>query len=136
MRGTSGQLSWKNAEGSSHCLIVFRYCLETIRKAAGVVIQDRLCVSQDSKPGPSEFKVLRNIHYAIQIDYLPVGVLAVQFCQSVTIYFVFIFSIFPHARFGIGCPYFCFSKPQSAGKLAIAVTVSSLTSPHSTVPLL
>jgi hypothetical protein len=78
----------------------------------------------------------RNIHYAIQIGYLPVGFLATQLCQSVTISFVVIVSFYPHARRSIGCPYFCFCKPHSVGKLAFAVRVSSLTSPHSVVPLL
>jgi len=91
----------------------------------------------ESRFETSTFRIQsENIHFAIQIGYLPVGVLAVQLCQSVTISFVFIVSIYPHARFDIGCPYFCFSKPQSVGKLAFAVTVSSLTSPHSVDPLL
>ena len=74
--------------------------------------------------------------YAIHVGCLPVGVLSVQLCQSVTTSVVVIISIYPHARYGIGCLYFCFSKLQNVGKLAFAVIVTSLTSPHSVVPLL
>jgi len=66
VRVTNGQLSWKDAEGSSHCLEPFRYCLETIRKTARVLFD----IDCESIFETGTFRIQsKNIHYAIQIGY-------------------------------------------------------------------
>ena len=133
MRDISGQLSWKDAEGSSHCLVPFRYCLETIKPAGLLFKIDCVWAKIRNRDLPnSKYKYpLRysNRLFACRGSYSAI----VPVSNDI---FRIIVSIYPHARFGIGCPYFCYCKPQSVGKLAFAVTVSSLTSLHSVVPLL